>query len=162
MNLRAAGADEIFAEQISSVAPREQLEAALKYVRKGDVFMVTKLDRLARSVSHLTKIVETLETKGVTLRILGMGLDTSTPNGRLMVNVFGSVAQFEREMMLERQKEGIAAARKEGRYAGRKPTAMAKSAEIIALVKAGMTKEAVATKLGIGVASVYRALRIAA
>ncbi len=113
-------------EQVSSVAERPQLEAALDFVREGDVFVVTKLDRLARSVANMLEIVARLERKGVALRILNLGLDTSTPTGRLMLTVMGGVAEFERSMMLERQREGIAKAKAEGVYRGRKPTARAK------------------------------------
>ena len=137
------------------------MEAAIAFARHGDVFVVTKLDRLARSLAHLLKIVETLASKSVALRILDMNLDTSTPTGKLMVNLLGSIGQFEREMMLERRREGIAAAKAQGRYAGRNPTARAKAPEIAALAASGMTKESIADKLGIGVASVYRALRAA-
>jgi DNA invertase Pin-like site-specific DNA recombinase len=90
-----------------------------------------------------------------------MNLDTGTPTGRLMLNVIGSVAQFEREMMLERQREGIAKAKGEGRYKGRAPTARAKSAEIVRLANAGMTREKIAAQLSVGVASVYRCLAAA-
>jgi DNA invertase Pin-like site-specific DNA recombinase len=125
------------------------------------VLAVTKLDRLARSVRNLCDIVERIEAKGASLRILAMNLDTATPTGKLMLNVIGSVAQFEREMMLERQREGIAKAKGEGRYRGRKPTARAKSGEIIRLAGEGVTREAIAERLGVGVASVYRALAAA-
>jgi DNA invertase Pin-like site-specific DNA recombinase len=160
-DLRAAGVDKVFAEQVSSVAERGQLEAALDYAREGDVLVVTKLDRLARSIRDLCSIVDRLAAKGVSLRILGMGLDTATANGRLMLNVLGSVGQFEREVMLERQREGIARAKDEGRYKGRAPTARAKSADVLRLASEGMTREAIAARLGIGVASVYRVLRAA-
>jgi DNA invertase Pin-like site-specific DNA recombinase len=96
-----------------------------------------------------------------TLRILAINLDTATPTGKLMLNVLASVAQFEREVMLERQREGIAKAKGEGRYKGRAPTARAKSADVLRLASEGMTREAIAARLGIGVASVYRALRAA-
>ena len=86
---------------------------------------MTKLDRLACSVADLVKIVESLTKKGVALRILAMGLETGTPTGRLMLNVIGSVAQFEREVMLERQREGVAKAKAGGKYKGRAPTAKA-------------------------------------
>ena len=115
---------------------REQLEAALDYARAGDVLVVTKLDRLARSIRDLCSIVDRLTAKGVSLRILGMGLDTATANGRLMLNVLGSVAQFEREVMLERQREGIAKAKVEGKFKGRAPTARSKAEEVKALVAA--------------------------
>jgi DNA invertase Pin-like site-specific DNA recombinase len=88
-----------------------------------------------------------------------MNLDTSTPTGRLMLNVIGSVAQFEREVMLERQREGIAKAKGEGRYKGRAPTARRKAEEIHRLAGEGRTREAIARELGIGVASVYRVLK---
>ena len=108
--LRAAGCDKIFREQVSSVAQREQLEAALDYVREGDTFTVTKLDRLARSVGDLLEIVARLEAKKVSLRVLAMSgaepLDTGTAIGRLMLAVIGAVGQAEREAMLERQTGG--------------------------------------------------------
>ncbi len=109
------------------------MEAALDFCREGDTLVVTKLDRLARNVAHLGAILEQLTAKGVALRILSIGVDTATPTGTLMLNVMGSVAQFEREMMLERQREGIAKAKSEGRYKGRKPTARARAGEVLAL-----------------------------
>ncbi len=115
------------------MAPRAQLNAVLDFVREGDTLVVTKLDRLARSVTHLGRIIEVLEAKRVGLRIVNLGVDTSTPTGKLMLNVMAGVAQFEREMMLERQREGIAKAKGEGRYKGRKPTVQARAAEIEAL-----------------------------
>jgi DNA invertase Pin-like site-specific DNA recombinase len=94
------------------------------------VLVVTKLDRLARSVAHLVAIGEQLEAKGVALKVLDQAIDTSTPTGRLMFNMLGSIAQFERELMLERQREGIARAKAEGKYKGRKPTARDKGHEV--------------------------------
>ena len=160
-DLRAAGVEKVFAEQISSVASRAQLEAALDFIRTGDVFVVTKLDRLARSVADLCAIVKRIEAKGASLRIPAMNLDTSTPTGRLMLNIIGSVAQFEREVMLERQREGIAKAKGEGKYKGRAPTARAKADDVRRLAAEGKTREAIAELLDIGVASVYRILRAA-
>jgi DNA invertase Pin-like site-specific DNA recombinase len=160
-DLRAGGVERIFGEQTSSVAPRAQLAAALDYLRDGDVLVVTKIDRLARSVADLCAIVAKIERKGASLRILAMNLDTATSTGRLMLNVIGSVAQFEREMMLERQREGIAKAKGEGKYKGRAPMAMAKAPDVRRLAAEGMTREAIAAQLKIGVASVYRALRAA-
>ncbi|KAB2697240.1 MULTISPECIES: recombinase family protein [Brucella/Ochrobactrum group] len=159
-DLSAAGASRIFQEELSSVATkRPELERALDYVREGDTLIVTKLDRLARSVADLVAITETLRTKGVTLRILSMNLDTSTPTGKLMLNLLGSIAEFERELMLERQREGIAKAKAEGKYKGRAPTARAKAEDVLRLKAGGMTADAIATKLGIGRASVFRILR---
>jgi DNA invertase Pin-like site-specific DNA recombinase len=157
-DLKAAGCERLFAEKISSVAQRAQLEAAIDFARDGDTLVVTKLDRLARSMLDLMNIKARLDAKGIELRILAMNLDTSTPTGKLMMNVLGSVAQFEREMMLERQKEGIAKAKSEGKYKGRAPTAMAKASEIRGLKEQGLGATAIARQLGVSVRSVYRAL----
>jgi DNA invertase Pin-like site-specific DNA recombinase len=156
--LKAAGCEKVFAEKISSVAKRVQLEAALEYARQGDALVVTKLDRLARSVAHLVSIGERLEAKGVALKVLEQAIDTSTPTGRLMFNMLGAIAQFERELMLERQREGIAKAKAEGKYKGRAPTARVKSAEVQRLHKEGVGPTEIARRLQIGRASVYRAL----
>lgn len=134
------------------------MEAALEFVREGDSLIVTKLDRLARSVRHLGEIVEALERKRVGLRVLDLGLDTSNATGKLMLNVLGAVAQFEREMMLERQREGIAKAKADGKYRGRKPTAQIKRAEVLCLLAAGTSKREIASKIGISERSVYRVL----
>jgi DNA invertase Pin-like site-specific DNA recombinase len=133
----------------------------LSAIRRDDVLVVSKLDRLARSVRDLVPIVDKVERKGASLRILAMGLDTSTSAGRLMLNVFGSVAQFEREVMLERQREGISKAQREGKYRGRKPTAKAKADDVRRLAAGGSKREDIAEQLGIGVASVYRILAAA-
>jgi DNA invertase Pin-like site-specific DNA recombinase len=156
--LRDARCDKIFAEQVSSVAQRDQLEQALDYVREGDQFVWTKLDRLARSVGDLLEIVARLEGKKVSLRVLSMSgaqpLDTGTATGRLLLAVIGAVGQAEREAMLERQREGIAKAKREGRYRGRVPTARRK----VRLKEDGVRPSEIASRLGIGRASVYRVL----
>ena len=159
-SLRAQGCEKVWEEQTSSVAVREALRGALDYAREGDTLVVTKLDRLARSVRHLGEIVEELEGKGVALRILDLGLDTSNATGKLMLNVLGSVAQFEREMMLERQREGIAKARREGKYKGRKAICDQVSKEARELGNQGMSKRLIAQTLGISERSVYRLLNI--
>jgi DNA invertase Pin-like site-specific DNA recombinase len=160
--LWAAGCDKIFREQVSSVAERQQLEAALDYVREGDVFAVTKLDRLARSVGDLLAIVARLQAKTVSLRVLSISgnqaLATATSTGRLMLSVIGAVGQAEREAMLERQREGIAKAKREGRYKGRIPTARRQAAEIVRLKSEGVRPSEIAVRLRIGRASVYRVL----
>ncbi|UUX48093.1 recombinase family protein [Nisaea acidiphila] len=157
-DLEALGCQKVFSEQVSSVATRRALEAALEFVREGDTLVVTKLDRLARSVVHLGSILEALTEKGVHLKIVALNVDTSDATGKLMLNVMASVAQFEREMMLERQREGIAKAKAEGKYKGRKPTAMEKKDEITRLTQEGMGPTEIAKRLRIGRASVYRAL----
>lgn len=157
--LAAAGCSKVFAEHGSGVdATRPELAKALDYAREGDVFVVAKPDRLARSVSDLLATVRGLQAKGVEVRILSMQLDTTTPTGKLILGVLGSVGEFERELMLERQKAGIAKAKIEGRYAGRKPTARAKSADVIRLHKEGKNPAQIVREAGIGRASVYRIL----
>jgi DNA invertase Pin-like site-specific DNA recombinase len=158
--LSAAGVVKVFQEQVSSVkvSERTQLEAAIDYARDGDVFVVTKIDRLARSLPHLLSIIARLTAKGVSLRILGLNIDTATPTGKLMVTMMGGIAEFERDMMLERQIEGIAAAKAAGKYVGRQPTARAKSADVVRLAARGITRDAIAKEVGVGIASVYRIL----
>ena len=155
-DLKGAGCEEIFSEQLSSVAKRPKLEEAMKYVRRGDTLVVTKLDRLARSVKDLNDIAAQLDAEGVNLKILAINIDTGTPTGKLMFNMLGSIAEFERDLMLERQREGIAKAKANGRYKGRQPTAMNKSDDVMKLVAQGHKAPAIASQLGIGVASVYR------
>jgi DNA invertase Pin-like site-specific DNA recombinase len=125
---------------------------------------VTKLDQLARSVGDLLNIVALLETKKVSLRVLSMSgsqpLDTGTATGRLMLAVIGAVGQAERETMLERQREGIAKAQREGKYKGRAPTVRRRADEIVRLKDAGVTPTEIAVRLGIGRASVYRVLAV--
>lgn len=158
--LQKTGCEKLFKEQVSSVGKRGELERALEFCREGDALVVTKLDRLARSVGHLAEIIARLEKKGVGLRIINLNLDSTTATGRLMLNLMVSVAQFEREMMLERQREGIAKAKREGKYRGRKPTARAKADEVRTLLAAGMSATKVAEELRIGRASVYRVAKI--
>lgn len=158
--LEKIGCQKIFKEQVSSIGKRDQLDAALDFVRDGDVFVVTKLDRLARSVFHLCEIVELLEKKNVSLKILNINLDTSTPTGKLMLNMLSAVAQFERELMLERQKVGVQAAKAAGKYKGRQPTARNKTDLVLQLANQGLTRAEIASKLDIGIASVYRILAI--
>jgi DNA invertase Pin-like site-specific DNA recombinase len=157
-DLHTLGCEKIVAEQTSSVGPRKGLDEALEFARAGDTLVVTKLDRLARSVPHIWDLIGRLQAKGVGLRIVNMGIDTSTPTGKLMLNVIGGVAKFEREMMLERQREGIAKAKAEGKYKGRKPTARAKADQVKALHREGLSMGQIATRLGIGKSSVHRAL----
>lgn len=158
--LANANCGKIFEEQVSSVDARgrHEFEKALDFVREGDTLVVTKLDRLARSVAHLFEIMTLLESKGTSLKVLSMGVDTATATGRLMLTLLGGVAEFEREIMLERQREGIAKAKAAGKYKGRKPTVRAKKDEIQALKDQGMGASEIADKLGVGRASVYRIL----
>jgi DNA invertase Pin-like site-specific DNA recombinase len=159
--LKTAGCTEIFSEQVSSVAQRAKLDEALRFVRKGDTLIVTKADRLARSTANLLTIITDLEARGVELVVLSLGgqqLDTRNPTSKLLLTMLGAVATFEREIMLERQREGIAAAAAAGKYKGRAPTARAKTDDVHRLASEGTTKEAIARIAGISVASVYRIL----
>jgi DNA invertase Pin-like site-specific DNA recombinase len=156
--LEQAKCEKVFNEQVSSVAHRAQLEAALDFIREGDVLTVCKLDRLARSTQHLLEIADRVKRKGAHLHVLNLGMDTSTATGKLLLTVIGAIGQFEREMMLERQREGIAKAKGEGKYKGRAPTARAKAGEAAALAKLGVGATEIAKRLGIGRASVYRIL----
>lgn len=156
--LELAGCEKLFSEQVSSVAARTQLKNALDFVREGDVLVVSKLDRLARSIANLMTIIERLESKIVGLRILNLGMDTRTPTGKLMLTVLGAIAQFEREMMLERQREGVIRAKAAGKYKGRKPIDAERRNKVIQLVSEGITKANIASQLGIGEATIYRIL----
>jgi DNA invertase Pin-like site-specific DNA recombinase len=159
-DLQAAGCTKVFTEHASGVdAGRPELARALDYVRSGDVFIVTKPDRLARSNGDLMNIVKQLQEKGVELRILSMDLDTSTATGKLMLTVLSGVAAFEREIMLERQREGIQKAKAAGKYVGRQPTARAKSDDVVRLYKDGVTPSDIGRQLGISKASTYRILK---
>jgi len=159
-DLEAAGCAKVFKEQLSSVdKERPELTRALDYAREGDVFVITKLDRLARSMSDLVRIKGTLERKGVTLKILNLNIDTSTPTGKLMLSLLGSIAEFERDIMLERQREGIARAKADGKYKGRAPTAQRKADDVRRLKAEGRTAEQIVVELGISRSSVFRALR---
>jgi len=155
------GCEQVFSEQVSALGTRPQLEQALTFVRKGDCLVVTKPDRLARSTSDLLAIVERLQRKGAALRILSMGgaeLDTSSATGKLMLTMLAAVAEFERALMLERQREGIRKAKEAGKYTGRKPIAAAIEERVRALAAGGMPKADIARKAGIGRTTVYRIL----
>lgn len=156
--LEEAGCQKCYQEQVSSVdAKREELEAALDYIREGDVLVVTKLDRLARSVADTVDIQKRLEEKQAGLKILDMQIDTTTPTGKLQFNLFAAIAQFEREVMLERQRVGIEKAKAEGKYKGRQPLSLKKKEQIKELLATNtMTKEAIAKTVGVGIATVYR------
>ncbi len=121
--LGSQGCEKIFAEKVSSVQSRPEFEKCIEFAREGDTVVITKLDRFARSITDLWRHITALEEKGASLHILDLSLDTSTPNGRLQITLLGGIAQWEREMMLERQKVGIAKAQQDGKYKGRSPTA---------------------------------------
>jgi DNA invertase Pin-like site-specific DNA recombinase len=158
-DLQAAGADRIFSERVSSIGTRSQLKECLSYLRSGDVLAVTKPDRLARSTSDLLAIQKDLTQRGIGLLILSMGgerLDTRNPTSTLMLTILAGVATWEREIMLERQREGIAKAKADGKYLGRKATL--DSAKVLALKADGIGPAEIAKRLGMARSSVYRVL----
>ena len=164
-DLKAAGCCErdIHHEQVSSVAERPELELVLERIlRAGDVLVVTKLDRLARSVADLVAIMMRLKASGAALKVLDSPIDMTSPSGELILHVLGAVAQFEREIMLARQREGIAAAKAEGKYKGRKPTVRAQIAEIRRLkTEEKLNNAEIARRLGVHRANVGRVLALA-
>src|SRR5579859_1269103 len=132
--LVAAGCDEdhLFIEKISSrVDKRPRLEAALAYVRAGDTLVVTKLDRLGRGVRDLIDLVQRIEKLGVDLLALQQNIDTSTPTGRMFFHVIAAFAEFERDLISERTRDGLEAARARGRTGGRKPKLTEAQAAIV-------------------------------
>ncbi len=157
--LEAVGCTRVFSEHVSAIERRRpELEAALDWLRSGDTFVVTKPDRLSRSVTDLMEIVERLRSKGVTVRVLSMHLDTSSPTSMLLLSILGSVSSWERDAMLERQRAGIARAKSQGKYRGRAPTARAKAPEVLRLKAEGRSVAEIVRETGVSRASVYRAL----
>lgn len=165
-DLIAAGCCErdIYREQVSSVKARPELELVLsRILRAGDELVVTRIDRLARSISDLVAIIGRVRAAGAELVILDMGsTNPKTAVGEFMVNMLGVVAQFERRIMLERQREGIAKAKAEGKYKGQPPHARAKAPQVLAMAAEGKRRNEIAAELGISERSVYRILADAA
>jgi len=130
--LTGAGAERLYADRISGTArARPEFDRLLDHLRPGDVLMVTKYDRLARSLKDLLGLVEEVERRGAGFRSLAEDIDTTTPAGRLIFHVFASIAQFERDRIVERTREGLAAARRRGRVGGRPPAlSPAQAAEV--------------------------------
>src|SRR5689334_8852602 len=161
-NLRAAGGRKVFSEQASMVTKRPALTACLESLRAGDALMVAKPGRIARRTAELLAIGADLSRRGIDLIVLSIGdgerLDTRNPTSQLILTVLGGVATWEREILLERQREGIAKAKAEGRYKGRTPTVMCRAEEIRQLHTDGMRLAHIAKRLRIARSSVYRVL----
>ena len=158
-SLAQVGCEKIFAEKMSGRSAKDRIELAnaIDFVRQGDTLVVTRLDRLARSVGDLHRIIEKLTDKGVEFRCINQsGIDTDTSTGKLMLSILGAVAQFENDIRRERQMEGIAKAKAEGRYKGRPATIDPQ--QVKALRATGLGASAIARQMNIGRASVYRAL----
>lgn len=163
--LRSAGATEVFEDLGMSGATRTRpgLVAALAVLRKGDVLVVWRLDRLGRSLGALIELVNTLKAKGCGLRSLTEALDTSTAGGELVFHVFGAMAQFERSLGIERTRAGLAAAKQRGAKLGRKPSLTVRQVEHARqLIDAGESPPAVAKSLNVSRSTLWRALSLSA
>ena len=156
--LTAAGCDLIRSDVASgAVRSRPQLERVLVELQAGDTLVVWRLDRLGRSLAHLVATVDDLAARDITLRSLHEAIDTSTPAGRLMLGVFASLAEFERELIRERTMAGLEAARQRGRPTGR-PTVWSpeKADAARRMIRGGATVTEIARALGVSRATVYR------
>lgn len=158
--LRIAGCEVIRAEKRSGTTTvgRAELQTVLDFLRKGDVLMVTRIDRLARSIGDLQDIVRTLKTKGATLKSTEQPIDTSTAAGKAFLDMLGVFAEFETNLRRERQLEGIAQAKTRGVYKGRKPSIVRE--RVLELRATGLGPTRIADELQIGRASVYRVLSL--
>src|SRR6201988_3657182 len=157
--LKAAGCGVIRAEKRSgtSTSGRAELQTVLDFLRAGDVLMVTRIDRLARSIGDLQDIVRAVKAKGASLKAIEQPIDTGTAAGKCFLDMLGVFAEFETNLRRERQLEGIASAKARGVYKGRRPSI--DPAEIRRLHREEhIGASAIARRLGIGRASVYRAL----
>lgn len=156
--LRAAGCTTVRSEKKSGTSRdgRTELDTVLSFLRSGDTLVVTRIDRLARSLLDLEGIVRELKAKGVHLKALEQPVDTSTPAGKAFLQMLGVFAEFETALRRERQMDGIAKAKAEGKYKGRKPSVDA--ARVREMREAGMGPSAIAKELRVGRTSVYRAL----
>lgn len=159
--LQQHGIEKWYTEKISGKdTKREQLQLMLDFVRDGDVVYVMDFSRLSRSVQDLLKIIETLDSKGVRLVSLKENLDTHTPHGKLMLTVIAAINAFERECLLERQREGIAIAKREGKYKGRKPLELDRFDEVYSLWRSGkITAVSASKELGINRCTFYNKVK---
>jgi DNA invertase Pin-like site-specific DNA recombinase len=156
--LKAAGAEVIRSEKRSGTTTngRAELQTVLEFLRPGDTLLITRIDRLARSIGDLQDIIRTIKAKGASLRATEQPFNTGDIYGELTVNLLGCFAQFETALRKERQAEGIAKAKIDGKYRGR--SAIIDPAKVREMKAQGVGPSAIAKKLGIGRASVYRAL----
>ena len=159
MRLAQAGAIKVFTDVRSGrTVQRPGLDALLAYARKGDTLAVVRLDRLGRSLGELLTTVAMLKERGIGLISLEEKIDTNSAAGELVFHVFGAIAHFERRLIAERTKDGIAAARARGKRPGRQPLDADKIAAALKLVQAGLSPTAAARQVGLGRSTVYREL----
>ena len=158
--LKAAGAEVIITERASGLADRPKLDALLNRLEPGDRLVVVAFDRAARSVQNLVNIVEDLDARGIEFTSLREQVDTGTPNGRFMVTLFGGLARLEADLISERTKAGLAAARAAGRVPGRPRTMTPEKIEAAVRLRAdGYSYGQIASALGVGKTTVLRALK---
>jgi len=160
MRLAEAGAIKVFTDVRSGRSmDRPGLAALLDYARKGDTLAVVRLDRLGRSLAELLATVTMLKERGIALLSLEERLDTSSAAGELVFHVFGAIAHFERRLIAERTKDGIAAARVRGKRPGRQPLDADRISAALKLVAAGLSPTDAARQIGLGRSTVYREVR---
>ena len=159
--LTTAGCAKVFEDRASGArTDRPGLQAALDYVREGDVLIVWKLDRLGRSLAHLIEAVTSLASRRIGFRSLTEAIDTTTPGGRLVFHLFAALGQFERDLIQERTRAGLAAAALRGRKGGRKPAVTGEKLERArSMLARGLTVREAATRLKVGKTALYAALR---
>ncbi len=162
MRLEQAGAIKVFTDVMSGKRmDRPGLTELLGFARKGDTLAVVRLDRLGRSLGELLNIVTDLKGRGIALLSLEENIDTSSAAGELIFHVFGSIAHFERRLIAERTKDGIAAARAKGKLPGRRPLDPERAKAALKLVEAGLSPTEAARQIGLGRATVYREMAAA-
>ena len=156
--LKAAGCKRIFTDKVSTTkADHPGLADAVSHLRQADVLVIWKLDRLGRTVKRLVDFVADLQERKIQFRSLTDGIDTTTPAGRFFFHVMASLAQMERELLVERTCAGLAAARRRGRFGGRKRRMTAGKIESATkLLRSGMAPREVAQNLGVSIPTLYR------
>lgn len=156
--LECAGCELIFEDKISGkTADRPGLKKVLRTLSEGDTLVVWKLDRLGRSMRHLVTLIEDLRSRGVNFRSLTDSIDTSTAMGRFFFHVMGALAEMERELIVERTRAGLAAARQQGRIGGRRPKLTEQQwAQAGRLLEAGESRKRVALIFDVGISTLYR------
>lgn len=161
VQLENMGCERVFSEIASGMkSKRPQLSNALDYARAGDTLILTRLDRLGRSTLDTLKTLQSIDAKGVRVQALDLDLDTQTPSGRLVISVIASLAQWERDLLVERTKEGLAHARNQGRVGGR-PAALTTEQKkaVRSALKDGMSANEVATSFGVSRSTIERVKR---
>ncbi|WP_352284169.1 recombinase family protein [Pseudoalteromonas sp. Q18-MNA-CIBAN-0097] len=158
--LNEHGVDRVYSEKISGKnTNRPELERLLEQLRSGDTIVITKIDRLARNMRDFQNIVHDLNERGVSLKIIDHNIDTTSSQGRLFLNMLGMFAEFERDMIKERQLEGIAHAKVNGVYTGRKPTSDDKKKQVLELAATGMKKADIVRETGLGKTTVFKIIK---